>query len=200
MGRRTRGILLILLGLALTFCGAGLYAKYDHQAQEAGYQAKVLLQEVEAEIEQYQLIPMRLEAPEGQMVQAAVDGRGVIGILQIEEAGIRLPVLYEWSYEQLDFGPCRYSGSLEEENLVLMGHNYADHLARLDQVEPGDPVEFEDVLGTIHRYQVAATAVIQPTETEKVADPSYPLTIFTCTPGGQKRYVVYCAYAPTETK
>ena len=186
---------MIVLGLALAFAGARLYSRYDYQAKEAGVHAQVLLQEVEAEIKQRQLSPAKPEAPKGQMVQAAVDGRGVIGILQIEEAGVRLPVMHDWSYEQLESGPCRFSGTLEERNLVLMGHNYAGHLANLDQLETGDSVEFVDILGTTHLYQVAQTAVIQPTEIDKVEETDYPLTIFTCTPGGQKRYVVYCVQA-----
>ena len=133
-----------------------------------------------------------LEAPEGQMVQDSVNGHSVIGILQMEEAGIQLPVLGNWNYENLEYGPCRYSGSLEEGNLVLMGHNYSGHLADLDLLEEGDIVEFFDVTGACHSFAVAKTADITPTEIEAVTETEYPLTVFTCTPGGQKRYVIYC--------
>lgn len=192
MGRRTRGILLIVLGLLLTFTGAGLYAKYEFRAAEAATNAQELLEAVETEMAQRKLTSVVLEAPKDQMVQTAVDGRGIIGILRIEEAGIRLPVLEQWNYENLEYGPCRYSGTLAENNLVLLGHNYQGHLADLDLVEEGDLVEFCDVTDRCFRFRVASADTIAPTAVEAVTGGDYPLTIFTCTPGGQSRYVVYC--------
>lgn len=192
MGRRTRGILLIVLGLLLTFTGAGLYAKYEFRAAEAATNAQKLLEAVETEMAQRKLTSVVLEAPKDQMVQTAVDGRGIIGILRIEEAGIRLPVLEQWNYENLEYGPCRYSGTLAENNLVLLGHNYQGHLADLDLVEEGDLVEFYDVTDRCFRFRVASADTIAPTAVEAVTGGDYPLTIFTCTPGGQSRYVVYC--------
>lgn len=183
---------MIVLGLLLTFSAAGLYAHYEYRAKAAGANAQELLQEVKQGIRERKQTTVLLEAPEGQMVQDSVKGHGVIGILQIEEAGIQLPVLGNWSYENLEYGPCRYSGSLEDGNLVLMGHNYAGHLANLDLVEQGDVVEFFDVTGASYTFAVAETADIAPTQIEAVTETEYPLTVFTCTPGGQNRYVVYC--------
>lgn len=183
---------MIVLGLLLSFSAAGLYACYEYQAREAGANAQELLLEVKQGIRERKQTSVVLEAPEGQMVQDSVNGHGVIGILQIEEAGIQLPVLESWSYENLEYGPCRYSGSLEDGDLVLLGHNYAAHLADLDLLEDGDAVEFFDVTGVCHTFMVAETADIAPTDVKTVTETDYPLTIFTCTPGGQSRYVVYC--------
>ena len=183
---------MIILGLLLSFSAAGLYAHYEHQANRAGANAQELLQDVKQGIQERKHTAVVLEAPEGQMVQDSVNGHSIIGILQIEEAGIQLPVLGNWSYENLEYGPCRYSGSLEEENLVLLGHNYSGHLADLDLLEEGDVVEFFDVTGECHAFAVAETADIAPTDIEAVTATDYPLTVFTCTPGGQNRYVVYC--------
>ena len=183
---------MIVLGLALTFSAAGLYARYEYRAKEAGANAQILLQEVKAHIQEKKLTATQVEAPEGQMPQTTVDGRGVIGILQIEKAGIQLPVLDKWSYENLWHGPCRYSGSLADGDLVLLGHNYSDHLADLDLVTEGDTVELFDVTGACHSFSVAETRSIAPTDVEAVTASEYPLTIFTCTPGGQSRFVVYC--------
>lgn len=192
MERRKRAILLIVLGLVLTFAGAGLQARYEFVEQQAGAQAQVLLQETQQFIRQQPLSTAELEAPQGQMLQTVIDGHGVLGVLHVEAADITLPVLDHWTYEQLNLGPCRYAGGLATEDLVLMGHNYAGHLAELDRVQPGDAVEFTDVAGERYVFQVAETAVVQPGETEKVTDTDYPFTVFTCTPGGQARFVVYC--------
>ena len=183
---------MIVLGLLLTFSAAGLYAHYEYRAREAGVNAQELLIDVKQGIRERKQTAVVLEAPKGQMIQDSVNGLGVIGILQIEEAGIQLPVIGNWSCANLEYGPCRYSGSLEEDDLVLLGHNYQGHLADLDLVEQGDTVEFFDVTGESYTFLVAQTADIAPTDVEAVSEPEHPLTIFTCTPGGQRRFVVYC--------
>lgn len=198
MKRRTRGILLIAVGLLLTFLGAGIYAGYEKKADMAGSNARILLEEVKKDIKQRQVTAVVTEAPEGQMLQSSVNGHAVVGILQAEEAGIQLPVLENWSYEKLEYGPCRYSGTLDGGDLVLLGHNYGQHLADLDQLEQGDAVEFVDVEGKVHQFRVAKTSVISPTQIEALSAGDYPLTIFTCTPGGQSRFVLYCRSAETE--
>ncbi|MBP3633726.1 MAG: sortase [Oscillospiraceae bacterium] len=192
MNRKMKGIFLIVLGLVLAFIGAGIYASYESRANAAKNNAEILLQDVQRDLERRKMAAVITEAPEGQMPQTSVDGHAVIGILQVEEAGIRLPVLGSWSYELLEHGPCRYSGSLQTEDLVLLGHNYKGHLADLDQAELGDLIDFTDAEGTVHSFKIAETAIIQPTDVQALSAGSYPLTIFTCTPGGQSRYVVYC--------
>jgi len=106
--------------------------------------------------------------------------------------GMELPVIESWSYEKLQYAPCRYSGSLEQDNLIILGHNYKGHLEKMDQLEAGDSVEFIGVDGKSHLFRVAQTAVLAPTQVEEVESSGYPLTIFTCTPSGKSRFVVYC--------
>ena len=192
MNRKIRGTILILAGLALAFGGASVYAKYDRQATLAEQNSKVLLQELSHEINDRHLSGVVVEAPEGQMPQVMLQGQSLVGILKADEADVQLPVLESWSYEKLEYGPCRYSGSLEEENLILLGHNYKGHLEKLDRLEAGDEVEFTDVAGKNHLFRVAQTEVLRATQVEELESSPYPLTIFTCTPNGQSRFVVYC--------
>lgn len=192
MKKTIRGSILILLGLALAFSGAALYARYERQAALAEQQAEILLMELHHTMEERHLSGVVAEAPEGQMPQLMLEGHALIGILEAEEAGIRLPIIESWSYEKLQYSPCRYSGSLEEGNLILLGHNYHRHLGNLGQLEAGDAVTFTDINGKVHRFAVAAAEVLRPTQVEELQANPYPLAIFTCTDGGQSRYVVYC--------
>lgn len=204
-------MLLIILGLALVLSGAGLYARYADQAEEAGRQAQELLVELKTDIRQRQLSPVVTEAPaitkppasagapaveaempEAQMIQTTLHGVGLIGILQAKEANIQIPVLGNWSEANMDRSPCRYAGSLEGGDLVLIGHNYKGHLADLDLLEEGDPVEFIDVDGKTYSFEVAQTTVLQPAQVEELLNCGYPLAIVTCTPGGHARFAVYC--------
>lgn len=192
MKRKVRGSILIILGLLLAFSGAALYANYERQAALAEQNAEVLLTELSRTMEERRLKGIVTEAPEGQMPQILLEGHALIGILEAEEAGIRLPIIENWSYENLQYSPCRYSGTLEEGNLILLGHNYYRHLGNLGQLEAGDAVTFIDISGKSHAFQVAAAEVLKPTQVEELKSNPYPLAIFTCTDGGESRYVVYC--------
>ncbi len=194
MKKTIRGSVLILLGLALAFSGATLYARYERQAALAEQNAEILLTELSLAVEERRLSGLVTEAPEGQMPQLMLEGHALIGILEAPEAGIRLPIIENWSYEKLQYSPCRYSGSLEEGNLILLGHNYHRHLGNLGQLEAGDAVTFTDISGKTYRFGVADAQVLKPTQVEELQANPYPLAIFTCTDGGQSRYVVYCEY------
>lgn len=195
MKGKLRGSILIVLGLALAFTGAALYAKYERQAAIADQQAEILLTQLHRTMEERHLGGVVAEAPEGQMPQLLLNGYALLGILQAEEADIRLPIIEDWSYEKLQHSPCRYSGSLDEGNLILLGHNYHRHLGNLGQLEAGDTVTFTDINGKVYTFAVADAQVLKPTQVEQLQANPYPLAIFTCTDGGQSRYVVYCQYA-----
>lgn len=194
MKKTIRGSILIVLGLALAFSGAALYAHYERQAALSEQNAEILLTELSLAVEERRLSGLVTEAPEEQMPQLMLEGHALIGILEAPEAGIRLPIIENWSYEKLQYSPCRYSGSLEDGNLILLGHNYHRHLGNLGQLEAGDAVDFTDINGKTYHFRVADAEVLKPTQVEELQANPYPLAIFTCTDGGQSRYVVYCEY------
>ena len=192
MKRKIRGSILILLGLALAFCGAALYASYDREASLAKRNTEMLLQELNYELSQRQLNGVETETPEGQMPQILLEGQAVIGVLSVEKLGLELPIIENWDYEKLKVSPCRYLGSLEEGNLILLGHNYTSHFGRLKELDAGSEIVFFDLEEKAHTFSIAKTEILKPNQVEELESSPYPLTIFTCTPSGQSRYVVYC--------
>jgi len=98
----------------------------------------------------------------------------------------------DWSDSKLQIAPCRYHGSIKEENLVVTAHNYSHHFGSIHQLQPGDAVEFVDVQSDPASYQVVMVEVILPTEIEKVTESGFDLTLLTCTYGGGSLVVVYC--------
>ena len=106
-------------------------------------------------------------------------------------AGIELPVLSDWDYALLDVAPCRYSGSIPNGNMILMGHNYKSHFAPLRRTAAGDSVEFVDVNGRGYRYTVDKVDILHKNDGELLPS-EHPLILFTCTTGGQDRIVVRC--------
>ena len=106
---------------------------------------------------------------------------------------VHLPVMSSWSEKLLKIAPCRYMGSLPEPGMIIMGHNYRSHFTPLHKAEVGDEVIFEDVEGKLYRFRIADIQILHRTEGEKL-ESEYPLTLFTCTPGGLERRILRCAY------
>ena len=121
-----------------------------------------------------------------------IDGADYIGVLSIPALGLELPVGKTWSYPALKLTPCRYSGSIENNSLVIAGHNYQSHFGSIGALDIGRPILLTDVEGTQHMYHVVKIEVVQPYSVSAVTESEYDLTLFTCTPNGQQRIVVRC--------
>lgn len=118
-----------------------------------------------------------------------------IGTLNIPSANLNLPVMEEWDYTRLKIAPCRYSGSVYQNNLVIAGHNYHRHFSPLRTIKIGVAVNFTDVEGNVYHYRVANRETLQPTMVETLLSDDleeWDLTLFTCNSGGQTRCVVRC--------
>ena len=119
-------------------------------------------------------------------------GAACIGVLEIPELALQLPVMSEWSYPLLKKAPCRYSGSAYQDNLVIAAHNYASHFGRLRTLKTGSKVYFTDVEGNRFTYQVAVIEALTPQSIEEMIGGEWPLSLFTCTWDGKNRVTVRC--------
>ena len=65
---------------------------------------------------------------EKKMSEVVIDGYAYIGYLSMPTLDLELPVMSTWSYPQMKLAPCRYNGSIRGEDLVIMAHNYSNHM------------------------------------------------------------------------
>lgn len=197
MSKRLRGYALILSGVLL-IAGAALIALENGREEiEAGESAEYLLQELQQEMAIQEETAVydtadEEELPAGEVARTTLGGHELIGTLRVDALGMELPILANWDYDLLKISPCRYSGSVEGEDLILLGHNYKKHFTPLKKIAVGDWVVFTDIRGVAHTYEVSATEILQKTELERLTTSGSPLTIFTCTNGGNSRFVVRC--------
>lgn len=186
--RQKRGCLLVALGLCMVFASLWLHRTQERQDALAGENAAVLLHQLQTDHAPPSLPdPAQPEA----MAEKAYLDYTVIGTLRIADLGMELPILSTWSEEWLYVSPCRFSGSLAGKDLILMGHNFKSHFTPLHRITVGTGVEFEDVGGKTHRYAVAELEILYKNDIEKLPS-AYPLTLFTCTSGGENRLIVRC--------
>ena len=119
-----------------------------------------------------------------------VNGRDYIGVLSIPSLGLELPVISQWDYPSLKIAPCRYSGSLYQNNLIICAHNYASHFGKLKELRSGDTVLFTDMDEHVVTFQMVERETLGPTDEEGMKAGDWDLTLFTCTIGGQTRVTI----------
>lgn len=192
--RRKIGIICMILGAALVLGALSIFLYNQHEASVAEKSVSDILPKLQDEIGLDKTLPTDDEEMNysGDMPTIEIDGYEYIGYLSIPSLGLELPVMADWSYPQLRIAPCRYSGSIWSDDMVLMAHNYARHFGQLSRLSIGEEVIFKDVNGITITYEVMAIDTLNPTEVEDMTSGEYDLTLFTCTYGGKSRVTVRC--------
>ena len=194
----TLGLLLIAAALFLASYNlydglrAGQSAAETVEELEGGLVAKTEPEETEQQAPEEQELPGYLLSPYMEMPVKSVDGVDYIGVVRIPALGLELPVISQWSYDDLRIAPCRYSGSAYLGNLVICGHNYSAHFGKLKSLQQGDTVSFTDMDGNEFSYTVEELEVLRPTAVEEMKSGDWELTLFTCTLDGKSRVAVRC--------
>jgi sortase A len=119
-----------------------------------------------------------------------IDGVEYIGVLELKSLGLKLPVRAELSDSALKTAPCRYSGSVYLNNMIVAGHNYASHFSGLKRLNIGDEVCFTDGDGNVFNYRVGEIQSIDGSDVDAMTAGEWDMTLFTCTYSGSRRVTV----------
>ena len=199
------GRIWINTGLLLLTAALFLWAYNGQESRRAGDSAQQVITELTQSLTQETteagLDPEPAEAPavkmpeyllddQREMPEKTIGGRDYIGVLSIPSLDLELPVLSRWSYPNLKVAPCRYSGSLYQNNLIICAHNYASHFGKLKTLQPGDTLLFTDMEDQVVTFQMVERETLEPDDEEAMTTGNWHLTLFTCTPGGQTRVTV----------
>ena len=166
------------------------------QTLQAEVQQTRQLRETEPTEPEAQLLdytPVEYLSPEDLvMTEKIVNGYANIGYLTIPDLNLELPVMSGWDNRRLQIAPCRYSGTLRGEDLVIMAHNFASHFGYLPQLSVGSRLQFSDMDGNIWDYEVAAKDVLAAESVEEMTAGEYDLTLFTCAKNRTHRITIRC--------
>ena len=206
------GTALIAVGLLLLLGAAGLIAYNLMEDQNAKTSANQVLQELTAELpaqgtlptepehtdESVPEVPPQLQIPNYllnpnmDLPVRVIEEREYVGILTIPDLALELPVLKQWSEKGAKVAPCRDGGTPYLDDLVICAHNYKAHFGRLNTLKTGAKIYFTDMDGNTFCYEAVAFEILQPNQVEEMRSEQWDLTLFTCTIGGQTRFVVRC--------
>ena len=196
--RFTRGKALMLSGIVLLLGARGLYGYnqwMDYQAGQESEEAVItLVEEIQNNDVVIVEVPEAEEGPSAELMKVAeLDGAYYMGVLTIPALEKILPIQSDWSMEKLKRTPCRYSGNIEEGELVIAGHNYKKHFTGLSRLAQGDSVVFTDLEGNQIFYEVREIYTVAATDIEGMVNSGYDLSLFTCNYGGKARVTVRCS-------
>lgn len=136
--------------------------------------------------------------PDMEMTVKPLNGQEYVGVIELPTLSLKLPVISEWSEMKLKLAPCRYKGSVYTKDLIVAGHSYRNHFRYIRKMQIGDPAVYTDMDGNRFVYEVTGMEVIAGSDTAKMEEGEWDLTMFTCTPNGTSRYTVRCTLSEDE--
>ena len=182
------GTLLICLGAVMVLAATALFSWNWRESNTAGELSDEVLPLLVEEIRERKDVPADPLSP--QMTAVLIDGYEYVGFLSLPTLELELPVISQWDYPALKVAPCRYSGSLYQDNLIICAHNYASHFGKLKELQPGDIVLFTDMDEHVVTFQMVERETLNPMDAEGMEAGDWDLTLFTCTIGGQTRVTI----------
>ena len=179
------------LGLVLVALAGSLFAYNCVADKRAGEAAQRTVENVRKSIEATEFIT----DSDGEK-KIVIDGNKYIGTVSFPSLGIELPVLSDWSKQNLKISPCRYSGSILEGSLIICGHNYQNHFGKLKYAKNGDIVVITDATGTDYRYRVSSVSLVSGDDVDEMKNnDGWDMTVFTCDYSGRNRIALRCVRA-----
>ena len=196
------GKVLMLLGALLILGAVGLYGYNQWIDYRAGQESEAAVVTLVEEIQNHEVAIVEVpdeaakQGPDekAEMLKVAeLDGAYYMGVLTIPALEKILPIQSDWSEAKLKKTPCRYSGSVEDGEFVIAGHNYKKHFTGLSKLTQGDSVVFTDLEGNQTFYEVREIYTVAATDIEGMINSGYDLSLFTCNYGGKARVTVRCS-------
>lgn len=189
------GIAFMAVGLALIIGALSLIAYNKHEEKRAGADAEIILSELDEQLKDK--LPDSNPAyeldDEVQMPVSVIDGYEYIGKIYFPTLDLTLPVISNVGNKRLKKAPCRYSGSVYTDDMIIGGHNYITHFGRINRLRYGDEVVFTDIDKNEFRYTVIGTETINGSDADSLLSGDWDLSLFTCTMSGRSRITVRCA-------
>lgn len=196
IGRKKKDCSKALMGLGVLLAagavGISAYNIWDSSRAEAAVEASLEAYEEELTAVEQESEALPVDENSG-MTFVEADGLCWIGELEIPSLQLTLPVADPWSYPSLKKAPCRYTGSAEENSLIIAAHNYKRHFGNIGLLPEGATVKFTAVSGDVYEYEVEKVETLNPYAVDEMLSGDWDLTLFTCTYGGRKRVTVRCS-------
>lgn len=117
-----------------------------------------------------------------------INGQNYIGIIYVPTLNnLALPVIETCTESNLKVSVCKYSGSIQEGNFVIAGHNYKSSFGKLSKLSIGNIIYFKDANGAVYKYTCKIIETLSPNAVDEMTTGNWDMTLFTCTYNNAKR-------------
>lgn len=152
------GIILMLAGGAAIIFSLIIIAENIRLDSQGKKNSENVLNILESEISSYSEDENNITYTDGNGLKKSktisVDNNYYSGIIDIPEIGIKLPVMSEWNYDNLNISPCLFYNDEKNNRKIIAGHNYSSHFGKLKQLKQGDYIilQMQKIRGLFTRY------------------------------------------------
>lgn len=195
---RNKSRIFTLIGFAFLFAALGFAGYNSYSEQRANRDSLSALSALNTAMDgnftepSIENQPDYILYPHMEMPEKEINGRYYIGAVSIPALDVDLPVLSQWSYEGLRVSPCRYSGSVYQNDAIICAHNYTSHFGKFRSLPVGETVIFQDISGNLFRYVITDKELLDGSDVQGLNSGNWDLTLFTCTVGGAQRITLRC--------
>lgn len=167
-------IISITLGAILVIASIGLLVYsmrgYEIDTNNAIVQIEKLLPKITQSVPQ--------EKGNNTMSSMEIDGESYVALLEMDMYKFKMPVRSVWDEKAVEAVPCRYSGSLYNNTLVIAATDAEGQMDFVNSVNTGDRLTVTDMRGEQFSYKVVKVENSNTATAEELNTDEFDLTIF----------------------
>ncbi len=177
MRSKTAGAVLTVAGIVLLVTAAVIFSIRLYARSKNSIDPSAAAERIE------KLLPERSagiaeERENAAMAAIEIDGIDFVGLLELPDRNIKLPVAASWGNADFSFRPARYTGSVYSGTLIIGGEYSENNFDFVDSLDPGEEIIFTDMLGCVFHYTVEKISHSDNADTETLQSGSSTLTLF----------------------
>ena len=167
-------IISITLGAILVIASIGLLVYsmrgYEIDTNNAIVQIEKLLPKITQSVPQ--------EKGNNAMSSMEIDGESYVALLEMDMYKFKMPVRSVWDEKAVEAVPCRYSGSIYNNTLVIAATDAEGQMDFVNSVNTGDRLTVTDMRGEQFSYKVVKVENSNTATDEELNTDEFDLTIF----------------------
>jgi len=174
---RSKSKWVLLLGIMLILSGLGLMLVTRNAARNAQKEIAEMMVQLE------EMLPPRSAGAKEQyasmqMPVLELDGREIVGIIEMPEWNVSLPIGGTWNTKNLHSFPQRFSGTVYDDSLIVGGMDLEGQFECLKKMDIGNTVIVTDMTGAQFSYSVTYIERKKTAEAEVLEGAKDGLTLF----------------------
>lgn len=183
--------IVLIIGVLLIAAALGVLAFSQTEQQNAAEEAAEFVAQIRELMPQVQDTVPDNRADKSMPI-LEIDGKDFVGILEVPAYQAQLPIAAVWDPAEVTNYPCRYTGSVYENSLIVGGSDNEGQFDFMQIITGGDIIKITDVTGLRYTYVVTRIEKTSDVSTENLCTDEADLTLFARNTYGLDYTVVRC--------